>query len=195
MTTVIAGVAMVAAFVTACRQIGGGVRSAVMDADSAMATLLGHTVDLPKSMDYWKVGKRFLWLSDNGADVMRNICIYSYEGMQTDTAAVAMKRDSVMKANLPGERSNMYMRTVRKAAVTHRTVDTGNRLLLRSEGLWEMEGDAMGGPFVCYSWADTDCCRIVVAEAFVYAPGHDKQQTMRRLERELLRCATMNHKE
>ena len=195
MTTVIAGVAMVAAFVTACRQIGGGVRSAVMDADSAMATLLGHTVDLPKSMDYWKVGKRFLWLSDNGADVMRNICIYSYEGMQTDTAAVAMKRDSVMKANLPGERSNMYMRTVRKAAVTHRTVDTGNRLLLRSEGLWEMEGDAMGGHFVCYSWADTDCYRIVVADTFVYAPGHDKPQTMRRLERELLRCATMNHKE
>ena len=53
-------------------------------------------------------------------------------------------------------------------------------------GLWEMEGDMMGGPFVSFARLDEVNNRVVVAEGFVYAPETDKKKNMmRRLEASL----------
>ncbi len=67
------------------------------------------------------------------------------------------------------------MRTASIASVTH---GRGNSVTVR--GLWEMKNDAMGGAFVAY-W-QPEGSRIVVAEAFVYAPETKKRNLMRRLE-------------
>ena len=52
-------------------------------------------------------------------------------------------------------------------------------------GLWEMEGDMMGGPFVSHACLDEKRQRVVVAEAFVYAPHTTKANLMRRAEASL----------
>ena len=49
-------------------------------------------------------------------------------------------------------------------------------------GLWRMQGDMMGGPFVCHTRLDEKNHRVVVAEGFVYAPETDKRNFMRRIE-------------
>ena len=54
-----------------------------------------------------------------------------------------------------------------------------------TRGLWEMEGDAMGGPFVSHSIVDSSRRRIIVAEGFVYAPGMKKRNLLRQLEASL----------
>jgi hypothetical protein len=51
-----------------------------------------------------------------------------------------------------------------------------------ARGLWHMENDAMGGPFVAHSVVDTINNRIVVVEGFVYAPEKMKRTMIRRLE-------------
>ena len=45
-----------------------------------------------------------------------------------------------------------------------------------------MHGDAMGGSFVAHSAADSARGRIIVAEAFVYAPEMKKRNLMRQVE-------------
>ncbi len=52
-------------------------------------------------------------------------------------------------------------------------------------GLWKMQGDMMGGPFVSHIRLDEANNRVVVAEAFVYAPETSKRNYIRRMEASL----------
>jgi hypothetical protein len=49
-------------------------------------------------------------------------------------------------------------------------------------GLWRVEGDFMGGPFVSISQIDEQRNRIVTVEGYVYAPKYNKREYIRQLE-------------
>lgn len=130
-------------------------------AEETIRRVFGVSVLIPADMTGEKRGQDFLWLSDNGASAMRNICIYK-----------GMDRDSVMRRNIMGETDSMYMRTV-KGTVRQRPLPGGG---VYRYGLWEMKGDAMGGPFASVTRQG------VTVEAFVYAPGREKRNLMRQLD-------------
>lgn len=176
------------AVLTACSLSPGatGEASAEGSPTEAVRQTFGLTITLPQGMDKWKAGHDFIWLSDDGNAAMSNICIYALPGLSADSSLVATRRDSVMQRNIPGQADGMYMHTEAAVRLVHRSMNFRGRRLLRSEGLWELEGDAMGGPFVCHTWVDTAAGRTLVAEAFVYAPGQDKAPLMKRLEAALL---------
>ena len=79
------------------------------------------------------------------------------------------KRDSVMKVNLPGEKPGMYMKTDSLCTMV-KPIVVHNRYAMEMRGLWYMEHDAMGDPFVSHFRIDTETNRVVVVEGFVYAP-------------------------
>ena len=56
------------------------------------------------------------------------------------------------------------------------------RDLVQTRGMWEVQNDFMGGPFVSHSFYNEDGSEIIVAEAFVYAPRFDKRQYLRQVE-------------
>lgn len=143
---------------------------------------MGCTLTIPEGMTLSRKAKDFLWFSDNGASIMRNICLYSYPAEAMDTALVIQKRDSVMRQNMPGEEPQMYMKTEAGLPVGYQWSAGG---ILRTSGWWEMEGDMMGGPFVSHSRLDKKRGRILVAEAFLYAPDRDKELPLQRLEEAL----------
>ena len=143
-----------------------------------MADSMFHlSLMVPAELSYTKRGNRFLWLSNNAPQAMRNICLYSYDGLSLDPSVMISRRDSIMRANLPGEQPGMYMQT---AASPTNASRHGNLLIV--SGLWEMKGDMMGGPFTMRAMADSARHRVVVAEAFVYAPEQRKRNLMRQLE-------------
>lgn len=143
---------------------------------------MGCTLTIPEGMTLSRKAKDFLWFTDNGASIMRNICLYSYPAEALDTALVIQKRDSVMRQNMPGEEPQMYMKTEAGLPVGYQWSAGG---ILRTSGWWEMEGDMMGGPFVSHSRLDKKRGRILVAEAFLYAPDRDKELPLQRLEEAL----------
>jgi hypothetical protein len=61
-----------------------------------------------------------------------------------------------------------------------------NGYLYEVRGLWEMENDMMGGPFISYSQVDTLKNLVVVAEGFVYAPKKEKRELIREMEAALM---------
>ena len=134
------------------------------------ARTFGCTIRLPKGMTLNKRGKDFMWFSDNDPRKMGNICLYTSEN-----------RDSVMKANIKGETDAMYMATVPGTTATETAPDSKGRRVTLRRGLWQMEGDAMGGPYMSRTLTLADG-RTVVAEAFVFAPGEKKRDKMRMLE-------------
>jgi hypothetical protein len=150
-------------------------------AESSIRRMFGWNMRIPAEMKAGKTGRNFIWLSDNRPDRMRNICVYSYSGTTLDAHRALAARDSVMRLNIPGELDGMYMQTTPGSVTAGLTTEDGRTVMI-SRGLWEMRNDAMGGPFVSYSVVDSANSRIIVAEAFVYAPGTNKRNLIRSAE-------------
>ena len=157
-------------------------------AERMVNRMFGAEMMIPMDMTSSKRGRNFLWLSNNAARGMQNICIYTVR--KGDIVAL---RDSVMRANIPGATDSMYMSTLRTSVRISRVTEKGQigRQMTVARGLWEMKHDAMGGPFVLHG-LDRPDGRIVVAEAFVYAPEMKKRNLMRLLEASLY---TLNFKD
>lgn len=138
----------------------------------------------PDEIQSYKKGKDFFWTSSNSATAMVNICMYSYpyEGPQTfNKEYVLHKRDSVMQKNIPGSQPNMYMATDTMATFC-RPISVKGSYAYETRGLWYMENDGMGGPFVSHSRVDTVNNKVIVVEGFVFAPEKMKRGLIRRVE-------------
>ena len=139
---------------------------------------------IPVDIKKMKIGKDFIWASDDGLSVIQNICIYSLpyvsEKMLTCNPYVAL-RDKVMADNIPGAHEGSVMRTNHEFVWT-KNIRVRDDVAMETRGLWEMSKEAMGGPFVSHSRIDTVNNRIIVVEGFVYAPDKMKRTMIRRLE-------------
>ena len=139
---------------------------------------------VPDEIKSYKRGENFFWTSSNGQSALVNICMYSYpyEGPETfNKQYVLAKRDSVMAVNIPGTLPSMHMATD-TLCTTVKPIVVHNQYALEARGLWYMENDGMGGPFVSHSRVDTTRNLVIVVEGFVFAPEKMKRGLMRRLE-------------
>jgi len=139
---------------------------------------------IPVDINKMKVGKDFIWASNDAASGNQNIVIYSYPYVSRDVfnrGVYVALRDSFMKVNIPGSEPDMYMTTT-KPTVTVKDIKARGEYAQEARGLWEMQNDMMGGPFVAHSVVDTINGKIIVAEGFVYAPEKMKRNMIRKLE-------------
>lgn len=57
-----------------------------------------------------------------------------------------------------------------------------NRYTLVGRGIWEMDKDFKGGPFVCYEILDEANAQLYVLYGYVFAPGKDKRNYLQEVE-------------
>lgn len=139
---------------------------------------------VPWEVNRFKQGKDFLWASTNIGKKDMSIVLYSYPYTDTNTFTLdyfLQKRDSVMKANIPGGPEGSYMTTNHNYVYVEDATVRGKYAQV-ARGLWRVQGDRMGGPFVSHSRVDEVNGRIIVAEAFIYAPESLKRDLLRRME-------------
>lgn len=150
-------------------------------------SLFGSDIWVPTELTNSKTGKDFFWASTNAASADRNFVIYSYPYTDKDTFTKEFfvhKRDSVMKANIPGSRDSSYMAT--DSLLTEvRPINVHNDYTMEARGLWRMKGDFMGGPFVSHTRLDKKNQRIITAEVFVFSPDKMKRNLIRQMESSL----------
>ena len=159
--------------------------------------ILGVDVWVPWEVNKFKRGKDFLWgTTDNGKKDM-SIVLYSYPYTDKNTFTLEYflaKRDSVMKANIPGGPEGSYMTTNHNYVYVEDATVHGKYAQV-ARGLWRMQGDRMGGPFVSHSRVDEVNGRVIVAEAFIYAPEALKRDLIRRMEAALYTLQLPQQKE
>lgn len=146
--------------------------------------ILGVDVWVPWEVSKYKKGKDFLWASTNSEKKDMNIVLYSYPYTDANTFTLDYflnKRDSVMKANIPGGPEGSYMATQRDYVYVKDATVHGKYAQV-ARGLWRVKGDRMGGPFVSHSRVDEENGRVIVAEVFIYAPESLKRDLVRRME-------------
>ncbi len=57
-----------------------------------------------------------------------------------------------------------------------------NRYAIEARGIWELENDYMGGPFISYLIHNPDKNELLFLDGFVYAPQEDKRNYVQYLE-------------
>lgn len=150
-------------------------------------SLFGCEVWIPQELAYYKTREHFFWASTNRGAADQHFVIYSYPYTDKNTFTkeyFVHMRDSVMKANLPGYKEGVYMAT--DSLLTDvRPIQVHGKYAMEARGLWRMEGDFMGGPFVSHSRVDEKNQRIITAEIFVYSPEKMKRNLVRQMEASL----------
>lgn len=149
----------------------------------------GCELKIPSSISGFKRGEDFLWFSDYnnpGKVEMQSFAVYSYPYTSPDNFSkehFIHMRDSVMMENIPGSEPGQYIQTDAETVTTTDVAFNGKYMSV-ARGLWYMKNDDMfgGGPFVSHSIVDEENGRMIVVEAFVYAPNKEKRGYMRKLE-------------
>ena len=157
-----------------------------------MKQKFGCEMKIPAGISGYKQGEDFLWFSDynNPSKVeMQSFAVYSYPYTSPDNFSkehFIHMRDSVMKENIQGGEPDSYIQTA--PGTVEITAEAYNgKYMSVARGLWYMENDDMfgGGPFVSHSIVDEENGKVIVVEAFVYAPNKAKGGFMRKLESSL----------
>lgn len=143
-------------------------------AEALVLKLFRKQISLPTELTESKVGKDFLWLSNNASEGMMNICLYYINEKKFQA-----QHDSVMQQNIQGTQKGDYLAIANIASKTI-SKHTGN---ITIRGTWQMKKDAMGGSFVTYLLPKVKKQdKYLAVEAFLFAPEKEKRNRMRRLE-------------
>lgn len=141
--------------------------------------MFGIDMKIPVSMNASKKAKDFIWISNNASTGMQNLLVFKVKSeerrMKNSNAVPADDKaqiDSILRTNMLGETDSMYMEIP----------------VLSERGLWEMKGDAMGGPYVMHRiYKPTSLAEIqqgydLYIIGFVYAPEMKKKILIKQLE-------------
>ena len=142
--------------------------------------MFGIDMKIPAAMNASKKAKDFIWISNNASSGMQNLLVFKVKSEERRAGKGKVKSeerrmknsnafqvndkaliDSILRTNMPGETDSMYM------VIPH----------LSERGLWEMKGDAMGGPYVMHRIHNN-----LYIIAFVYAPEMKKKILIKQLE-------------
>lgn len=150
----------------------------------AVSKVFGGSVHVPSGYKLAKITDDFAWIQDKKQYTTQGIFVYRYPVGKDDFTMenLVKNRNRMLKANVPGMFEGTYMVTGTYWTPQTRYLKYKGRDFAETHGMWEVEGDFMGGPFVSHAFYSPDGKYIVVAEAWVYAPKFDKRQYLRQTE-------------
>ena len=147
--------------------------------------MVGGSPHFPMGYSLKKKTKDFIWISYD-TQILQGILIYKYPVGEDENPlgleSLISKRNEILKENVPGMFENTYMTTSSFGTPGLKYLRFRGRDFAEIRGLWEVENDYMGGPFVSHSFYSPDGQEIIVLDAFVYAPKYDKRQFLRQVE-------------
>ncbi len=166
------------------RVIRNSIRYEQKEIAPKVAEVFGGSPHFPMGYKIKKLTSDFGWIADEKQYTMQGIFIYKYPVGSNDLtlSKIIDKRNTVLKDNVPGMFENTWMTTGTFMPPSLEFIRFRGRDFAQVRGLWEVENDYMGGPFVSHSFYSPDGDSIICAEAFVYAPRYDKRQYLRQVE-------------
>ncbi len=151
----------------------------------AVTANIGGSPYFPKGFTMKKNDGDFMWISQETTHVNQGILIFKVpytDASQLEADNLRNTVSELWKANVPGMFENTYMTFNKLIEPGVKNISYKNRNIVEMRGLWEVENDYMGGPFVCHIFPDENRSNIVIITAFVYAPKYDKRKYLRQVE-------------
>lgn len=165
------------------RVIRNTLRYEESDIYKQLAPLFGGAPHFPSGYKIRKASESFAWIADD-KQVYQDVFLYRYpvEDNPFTLDKMIAHRNQILQENVPGMLDGSYMTTSGYFKPTLEYLKYKGREVAQIRGMWEVQNDFMGGPFVSHSFYSADGKEILVAEAWVYAPQADKRQYLRQVE-------------
>jgi hypothetical protein len=149
-------------------------------------SLFSVKMDVPGDYLQAMVQDSFIWLRKDFEDIIINLLVqevpYRSEEQLTQDYIKSL-RNKLGKKYVSSDADSSYMviNDVDLPMYTFQRQISGS-YTLQSKGIWEMEYDFMGGPFVSYLVVRKDRGTLLFMDGFVLAPGRKKRNLMQEIE-------------
>ncbi len=128
----------------------------------------------------------FIWVRRIETQVDKDIFI-AYRNFDNEDIfqpdSLLKLRESITSKYLfddPEDRST-YVTTQSYVPLIHDEVNFNSKYAIRIKGLWKTNNNAMGGPFLSYTFVDEALNRLYYIEGFIYSPGKSQREYMREM--------------
>ncbi len=150
----------------------------------------GVDLEVPVSFKEIVIEDDVHWYREDQKGVISNLYLqkipYS-DDLRMDGQSVQKIRKAFGKQYVKSQVEGAFMTTEEKAFTpSHEKIDVNGRPAIQGRGLWTMENDFMGGPYINYLINDKANKQYLFVEGFVFAPGEKKRKLIRRLEQWML---------
>ncbi|MEM6320559.1 MAG: DUF4837 family protein [Bacteroidota bacterium] len=161
---------------------GGESRKAEDNVSQSLGIQLKVPADYFVAMD----DENTMWIRKMTKEFSSNILLHktpytakeqlSYEGIRS-------LRDSLTKRYISSDVENSYM-LVNDVDLPMfvKSVEFNDLYAMEAKGIWELNNDFMGGPFISYLIHNPDSNELYLLDGFVFAPSKDKRELMQYLE-------------
>jgi len=143
-------------------------------------------MEIPSGFYVAKNMAGFMWIRKETDNNSQGIIISSYD--YTDTAAftqarIISYRNAITKEYIPGPSEGSYM-TVDASYIypINAEIDFNGIYAVETRGLWSVEGDFMGGPFVSYTFVDEKRNKVITVDGYIFAPNKPKRDLLIQME-------------
>jgi len=151
----------------------------------------GFTMQIPGGFVVAAEDYNFIWLRQSMQKVKQDVelGIIVYEEPYSDTSIfndreIMILRDSLTSRFIEGPSVGSYMIISRDfiPPVFKRKDDCVAGFAVETRGLWMVQNDFMGGPFISYTFVDPTLEKVFTVDGYVYNPGDLKRNFIRQME-------------
>lgn len=142
---------------------------------------------IPEGFFLAKSEPEFIWIRKEVSEFSQGIIIFREAYLDTaqfSKASISARTMRMLKQFVPGSVQESYMTLDEEFLVPKPKLvnDFVTDYAIELRGLWDVENDFMGGPYVSYTFTDKDHEHIITAFGYVYNPNKDKRNLLRQVE-------------
>ena len=152
-----------------------------------VAKKFGLMMIIPEGFFLAKSEPDFTWIRKEVSEFSQGIIILKEAYLDTaqfSKASINARTMRMLKQYVPGSVHESFMTLDEEFLVPEPKVVNGfvTDYAIELRGLWDVENDFMGGPYVSYTFADEENENIITVFGYVYNPNKDKRNLLRQVE-------------
>lgn len=164
------------------RAIDNAVKYGKKDVQNIMKSTFDVVMNVPDGYIVADSMSDFVWARNEFPMSSQGFFAYSYplhsKSQLTENSLITTRNMFAMR--IPGAAAGSYMTTA--LTLSYRPFKLNGRNWIEMRGLWDVEGDFMGGPYVSYTTIDEVNRRIFTFDGYVYSPRIPKRNYLRGVE-------------
>ena len=147
----------------------------------------GLSFVVPADYSVAKSEPGFMWIRKEAAEYSQGFLIISEDYKDTaqfSTASILARTNRYLKQYVPGSVDNSYMiiDEVSLEPLATLASDFLVEYAIEIRGIWKVENDFMGGPFISITFVNPNHNKIITLYGYVYKPNKDKRDLLRQVE-------------
>jgi len=143
-------------------------------------------MNVPKGYQTAVLEEKFAWIRKETTTNSMSILVYITPYSDTNVFnanKIQQTRNLLTKVKIPGPTFGSYQKVADEfVPVQGRRINFNGNYATELRGLWDLESDFMGGPFISYTFVDEKQNRVITIDGFMYAPKQKKAVMLRELE-------------